>query len=101
MRVALGGDHAGFPLKQPAASWIKDLGHEVIDVGPFAYDPDDDYPDFTFKVTDAVVSGRAVRGSWSAAAAWEPAWLPTRCQAFAAPSATTPIRRTKGSSTTT
>ena len=62
MRVALGGDHAGFPLKQPAASWIKDLGHEVIDVGPFAYDPDDDYPDFTFKVTDAVVSGRAVRG---------------------------------------
>jgi ribose 5-phosphate isomerase B len=33
MRVALGADHAGFPLKQELTSYLKGLGHEVPDLG--------------------------------------------------------------------
>ena len=62
MRVALAGDHAGFDLKQAAAGWLRGLGHEVLDLGPAAYDAVDDYPDFALLVAEAVASGQADRG---------------------------------------
>ena len=33
MKIALGNDHAGFPLKAFVQSVLEDLGHEVIDCG--------------------------------------------------------------------
>jgi ribose 5-phosphate isomerase B len=44
MRVYLGSDHAGFELKTHLANYLGTRGYEVVDVGPAAYDPDDDYP---------------------------------------------------------
>ena len=48
MRVYLGSDHAGFELKTHLARELAGQGHEVVDVGPHSYDPEDDYPVFCF-----------------------------------------------------
>ncbi len=46
MRVYIGSDHAGFELKSTLVNRLTAAGHEVIDVGPHVYDPQDDYPPF-------------------------------------------------------
>ena len=46
MRVYLGSDHAGFELKQHLVEHLTRSGHDVVDVGPHRYDPEDDYPPF-------------------------------------------------------
>ena len=62
MIVALGNDHAGFPLRETAIAAIRAGGHELLDCGASELDPDDDYPDFAAKVARAVSEGRAERG---------------------------------------
>ncbi len=62
MRVTIGGDHAGFVLKQELVRWLRDKGHEVEDVGALSLDPNDDYPDWAVRVAEAVASGRGERG---------------------------------------
>ena len=62
MRIAVAGDHAGYDLKQAAVGWIRELGHQVIDLGPDEYDPDDDYPDFALALANAISAGEAERG---------------------------------------
>ena len=62
MRVAVSGDHAGFELKNTVAGWLKEWGHEVIDLGAQSFDKDDDYPDFAEASAEAVASGKAERG---------------------------------------
>jgi ribose 5-phosphate isomerase B len=60
--VAIGTDHAGFPLKAIVADTIQRAGHEVLDCGAYELDPDDDYPDFAAAVARAIGEGRARRG---------------------------------------
>ena len=60
--VALAADHAGFGLKTELLAWLKAQGYQVLDVGAFSVDPDDDYPDYAEAIADAVVSGKARRG---------------------------------------
>lgn len=55
MRVYLGSDHAGFELKQHLVEHLTAAGHDVVDVGPHSYDPDDDYPPFCLATADRVV----------------------------------------------
>lgn len=62
MKIAIGCDHGGFPLKAPLVDLIKSLGHEVVDKGAFQNDPKDDYPDFAIAVGRAVQSRETVRG---------------------------------------
>ena len=62
MRVAVGGDHAGFQLKGELKRTIEGLGHEVIDVGASEYVATDDYPDFAELVAEELMAGRADRG---------------------------------------
>ena len=62
MRVALGGDHNGFDLKARVVAWVAESGNQVVDLGPAALDPDDDYPDSARLVAEAVVTGQAERG---------------------------------------
>lgn len=61
MRIVIGSDHAGFPLKAAIVDLVKTLGHEVEDVG--SYDPNPvDFPDIARAVTDRLNAGRADRG---------------------------------------
>ena len=62
MRVGVAGDHAGFESKNFAAEVLRGLGHDVVDYGPASYDPTDDYPDFVFRLADAVAAGEVERG---------------------------------------
>ena len=62
MKIALGCDHGGFPLKAPIAELLKSLGHAVLDKGNLTNDPKDDYPDFARAVAEAVRSRQADRG---------------------------------------
>ena len=61
MKIVLGCDHAGFPLKQTVLDAVRAAGHEVIDVGTNSADPVD-FPDFTKKVGEAIQRGEAERG---------------------------------------
>jgi ribose 5-phosphate isomerase B len=61
MRIAVGCDHAGFPLKKGVIDLLRQLGHSVEDLGTDSTDPVD-YPDFSRAVAVAVVSGRCERG---------------------------------------
>ena len=56
MRVYLGSDHAGYELKTHLANHLASQGHEVLDVGPHAFDPDDDYPAFCLHTGARVVA---------------------------------------------
>ena len=61
MRVVAGSDHAGFELKQLLLPVLKELGHEVIDVGTNSTAAVD-YPDFAEAVGKAILEGHADRG---------------------------------------
>lgn len=62
MKIAIGADHGGFPLKQVLAGVIQAAGHELLDLGAHEYDANDDYPDFSLAVARAVAAGEADRG---------------------------------------
>lgn len=61
MRIAIGADHAGYPLKEDLKGHLKELGHEVEDVGSHSEEPSD-YPAFCAAVGRLVRDGRADRG---------------------------------------
>ncbi|NQT05479.1 MAG: ribose 5-phosphate isomerase B [Dehalococcoidia bacterium] len=62
LRVAIGADHGGFPLKAELTPWLRECGYEVMDLGAETLIPTDDYPDYALAVAEAVASGRAQRG---------------------------------------
>ena len=55
MRVYIGSDHAGFELKNHLVEHLGKQGHDVVDVGPREYDPEDDYPAYCFHTASQVV----------------------------------------------
>ncbi len=59
--LAVGGDHAGFPLKGPLIEFLRGLGHTVVDCGSYDAAPVD-FPDITWAVCDLVRGGKAARG---------------------------------------
>lgn len=61
MRLALGCDHAGFPLKEELKRFLEEAGHEVLDLGTDSEEAVD-YPRFCAEAARAVVDGRADRG---------------------------------------
>ncbi|MEW5975021.1 MAG: ribose 5-phosphate isomerase B [Acidobacteriota bacterium] len=61
MRVVVGADHAGYPLKERLVEFLRKLGHAVEDLGTYNDDPVD-YPDYAKAVGEAVIAGRADRG---------------------------------------
>lgn len=62
MKVAIGSDHAGFPLKEAVRRELERLGHEVVDVGTASGTESVDYPDFVIPVAERVAAGIADRG---------------------------------------
>ncbi|MFH0845898.1 MAG: RpiB/LacA/LacB family sugar-phosphate isomerase [Patescibacteria group bacterium] len=53
-KILISSDHAGFELKEELISYIKDIGLEVEDCGPFEYKSEDDYPDFIKPVAQKI-----------------------------------------------
>lgn len=61
MRIAIASDHAALEMKAALADWLRAAGHAVDDLGP--HDPASvDYPDYGYKLAQAVASGAAERG---------------------------------------
>jgi ribose 5-phosphate isomerase B len=54
VRIAIGGDHAGYVLKQHLVQVLKEWGHEVVDHGTHSEDPVD-YPPICANVARAVI----------------------------------------------
>jgi ribose 5-phosphate isomerase B len=61
MRVALGCDHAGYPLKEGVRQVVAASGASILDCGTDSVESVD-YPDYAAAVARAVASGRADRG---------------------------------------
>lgn len=56
MKIAIGGDHAGFSYKQKVVIYLEGKGVEVKDFGPYS-DASVDYPDFVHPVASGVEKG--------------------------------------------
>lgn len=56
MRIHVAADHAGFELKVALVEHLRGAGHDVVDHGAAAYDPQDDYPAVCFAAGEAVVA---------------------------------------------
>ena len=53
--IYIGADHAGFELKEKIKKFLAKEGYQFEDLGPYEYDPSDDYPDFAVKVCQKVL----------------------------------------------
>lgn len=62
IRLSIGADHAGFPLKQDLIKYLRENGYEVLDRGPRSGAKSVDYPDFAVKVVNDVLHGEAHKG---------------------------------------
>lgn len=61
MKIALGADHGGFHLKEIIKSHLLNIGHEILDCGTDT-EESVDYPEYGFKVGEAVVSKQVELG---------------------------------------
>jgi ribose 5-phosphate isomerase B len=61
MKLVIGSDHAGFPMKGPVIELLRSWNHAVNDVGAYSTAPVD-FPDIARKVCGEILTGRAQRG---------------------------------------
>jgi len=61
MKIALASDHAGFALKTELIAWLRDCGHDILDLGTTS-EESVDYPEYGAKLARAIASGEATRG---------------------------------------
>ena len=62
MKIAFACDHGGYVLREAVLDYLRSKGIEILDMGPYEYDKDDDYPDAAFRVAGAMVDGAADLG---------------------------------------
>ena len=60
-RIAIVSDHAAYEMKAELVAWLGELGHEVLDLGAASTDSVD-YPDYGYRLAQAIADGRADRG---------------------------------------
>ena len=61
MRIALGSDHRGWPLKERLKALLSGGGHEIVDVGTDSAESTD-YPVYALAVAEKVAPGEVDRG---------------------------------------
>lgn len=61
MRIAVGADHAGYPLKAPLIAELRRARHTVVDLGTNSEEPVD-YPEIAQEVGETVLRGECDRG---------------------------------------
>jgi ribose 5-phosphate isomerase B len=62
MKIGLASDHGGFELKETLKKFLTEKKYEIIDYGSTVYDPKDDYPDFSEKISKAIIKSEIERG---------------------------------------
>jgi len=60
-RIAIASDHAAIDMKAQLVAHMREAGHDVIDLGPDGSESVD-YPDYGYKLADAIASGAADKG---------------------------------------
>jgi ribose 5-phosphate isomerase B len=59
--IAIASDHAAYAMKAELAEWLRNEGHEVLDLGTNG--PESvDYPDYGYRLAKAIEEGKAERG---------------------------------------
>ena len=61
MKIGLCSDHRGFYLKSELIKFLREKGYEIVDYGTDSYESVD-FPDFAFKLGDAIVNGDVTMG---------------------------------------
>ena len=61
MLIAIASDHAGFALKGDLVLFLRDAGHDVLDLGPDS-DVSVDYPAYGARLAAAIADGKATYG---------------------------------------
>jgi len=62
MRIIMGSDHFGYPLKEDLKRYLVELGHEPVDIGCQSADAPVDYPDVAVDVAQRIAQGDFDRG---------------------------------------
>jgi RpiB/LacA/LacB family sugar-phosphate isomerase len=62
MRIAIGADHAGYPLNERVIAQLSRAGHEIVDFGTHVGSVPDDYPDYALAVGNSIQRGEAEIG---------------------------------------
>ncbi len=60
--VYLGGDHAGWEMKEHLEAVLKKDGYNIIDLGNQTLDAADDYPEFAYAVAQEVAAHPGTKG---------------------------------------
>jgi ribose 5-phosphate isomerase B len=55
MNIFIAADHRGFKLKENLIDYLHEKNIRIEDLGNYEHDPEDDYPDFSQKVAQAVL----------------------------------------------
>lgn len=61
MKLVIGGDHAGYKLKEKVVEQLRTWGHDITDIGTHSEDPVD-FPDIAEQLCTIVREGQAERG---------------------------------------
>lgn len=61
MKVAVGANHNGYPLRAAVVKWLQGMEHDVLDLGVFDSRPND-YPEIASAVASAVARDEVDRG---------------------------------------
>ena len=61
MLIAIASDHAGFALKGDLVPFLREAGHDVLDLGPDS-DASVDYPAYGARLAAAIADGKATHG---------------------------------------
>lgn len=61
MRIVLTADHAGVDLKDELSAWLKEQGHDILDLGTNSRESVD-YPRYGALLAEALAAGKADRG---------------------------------------
>jgi len=83
-RIAIGSDHAGFPVKEAIRKYLETAGYPVDDKGTWS-EESVDHPDYGKAVGERVVQNKPILASLFAAQASGFPSPPTKSLAFALP----------------
>lgn len=62
MKLYIGADHRGLPLKEKVAKWLFEWKHEFMDMGAEIHDPNDDYTVYAERVASMVAGTQNSQG---------------------------------------